>query len=234
MNVLTKGAAAVMAQRHEPPDSLDDFPTPPWGTRSLVEVVLGYQSLGKLTAWEPACGRGIMSEVLREYFGAVHASDVHDYGNGYEIGSFVGEGADRSVWNSHRAGPDYIISNPPFNLAVEFAERALAEAVVGVALLLRSNWTEGGDRYRRIFSRRPPTTIAYFVERVPMVRGRWDPDASTATAYSWFVWDVDSHDGNTRAIWIPPGQREALTRPDDRRRFAAALEPTPLFGEVTA
>ena len=32
---------AVMAQRTESPDSLDDFPTPPWATRAFVEHVLG-------------------------------------------------------------------------------------------------------------------------------------------------------------------------------------------------
>ena len=31
---------AVMAQRVEPKDSADDFPTPPWATRALVEHVL--------------------------------------------------------------------------------------------------------------------------------------------------------------------------------------------------
>ena len=30
-------SSAVMAQRKEPPDSLDFFPTPPWATRALCE-----------------------------------------------------------------------------------------------------------------------------------------------------------------------------------------------------
>ena len=32
---------AVMAQRSEPKDSPDNFPTPPWATRALLENVLG-------------------------------------------------------------------------------------------------------------------------------------------------------------------------------------------------
>ncbi len=36
---------AVMAQRHEKMDSLDDFPTPPWGTRALMEHVVGPKDL---------------------------------------------------------------------------------------------------------------------------------------------------------------------------------------------
>ena len=48
---------AVMAQRTESPDSLDDFPTPPWATRAFVEHVLGGKaSTGGLHVLEPACG----------------------------------------------------------------------------------------------------------------------------------------------------------------------------------
>jgi hypothetical protein len=52
-----------------------------------------------------------------------------------------------------------------------------------------SGWiAKGVARYERLFSDRPPTAYAPFAERVPIVRGRWDPDASTATSYAWFVW----------------------------------------------
>lgn len=217
-----RGAGSVMSTRTEAPDSLDDFPTPPWATRALCEAVLPRLgvSLVEAKVWEPACGRGLMSEVLREYAASVFASDVHDYGRtGRQetVGSFVGAGLDvLAVPGGH---VDAIITNPPFRLAVDFFERAIADAEI-VALLVRSNWAEGIDRYERIFSKHPPLCDAQFVERVPMVRGRWDPDASTATAYSWFVW-LRGSTVETRRIWIPPGQRQRLTKPDDVARFAA-------------
>jgi hypothetical protein len=227
---IPRGHTAVMAQRAEAPDSLDYFPTPPWATRALVEIVLGYAEVKALCAWEPAAGEGHMVEVLREYFGEVHASDVHDYGRGYTVGSFVGEGASVAFWpTAGSSRPDWIITNPPFNLGEEFAERGLAASRQGVALLLRSAWMEGGKRYRNIFSRKPPTTIAVFSERVPMAKGKWDPDGSTATSYAWFVWRHAQVGIGTQFMWIPPGQRKALERPDDRRRFAAAPEPMALF-----
>ncbi len=34
-------SSAVMQQRSEPPDSLDDFPTPPWATRAICEFLKG-------------------------------------------------------------------------------------------------------------------------------------------------------------------------------------------------
>jgi hypothetical protein len=67
---------AVMAQRIEPPDSPDDFPTPPWATRALIEHVFeGKEELTTMTCLEPACGAGHMARVLGEYFGEVQAAD---------------------------------------------------------------------------------------------------------------------------------------------------------------
>jgi hypothetical protein len=209
-----RGFRSVMAGRLDPPDALDFFPTPPWATRALCEHVL-HGALAPLSVWEPAAGEGHIAEVLREYFGQVRASDVFDYGRGYEVGSFIGSGLDVAA-----ASPvDWVVTNPPFNLACEFALRALSVARVGVALLVRSAWAEGADRWDRLFSPHPPTLIAQFVERVPMVKGGWDPDASSATAYSWFVWRSVVA-GETRLTWIPPGRRSALTKPTDRALFA--------------
>jgi hypothetical protein len=216
--MLPKGGGAVMAQRTEPPDSLDDFPTPPWSTRALFSHVIGARPLWE-SVWEPACGRGLMSEVLTEHFaGQVYASDVHDYGHGYAVGSFLGEGADRAACPFQ---PDWVITNPPFNLAQDFLQRGLAEARIGVALLLRLAWLESQKRWQGIYSVTPPHTVAIFVERVPMHRGRWEPDGVTMTAYAWFVWQASAGaQRESRLIWIPPGQRKALEHPDDRRRFA--------------
>ena len=227
-----KGHTAVMASRHEPPDSLDFFPTPPWATRALLEHVLpvdrfagSFVGTTTNTCWEPAAGEGHMASVLGEYFAGVWRSDVFDYGGLNACGSFVGEGAD--VAQCPRTPPDWVITNPPFNLGKEFVLRALATARVGVAVLVRSAWLEGVDRYSSLFGPMPPEIVAPFVERVPMVRGRWDPDASTATAYSWVVWArnrAGGWSGDSRMRWIPPGCRKALERPDDRARFAPQPE----------
>jgi hypothetical protein len=208
-------STAVMARRVEPPDSLDYFPTPPWATRALCEIVLRDFDLGSV--WEPACGEGHMAEVLREYAYRVFASDVFDYGCGQDaVGSFVGVGPDIAQPPHPMT---WIITNPPFNLAGEFLARARIEAR-GVAMLLRTAWLEGGERYNTIFSKHPPHVVALFAERVPMVKGRWDPKASTATSYAWCVWKPGSFAPGTHLQWIPPGQRQRLSKPDDVARFA--------------
>lgn len=211
-----RGAGAVMASRVEASDSLDFFPTPPWATRALIECVLqplGLQHIGQ-TVHEPACGAGHMAEVLREYFGVVMATDVAEYG--YHSGSidFLAGRPDGE------RDFDWIITNPPFRLAEPFVLRALQQTRVGVAMLVRSVWAEGGARYANIFSPHPPVAVAQFSERVPMVKGRWDPIATTATSYSWFVWAHLKEPQPTRFTWIPPGQRQRLTKPDDAARFA--------------
>src|SRR5690606_5905413 len=99
--------------------------------------------------------------------------------------------------------------------------KALTIAKVGVAMLCRNAWVESVDRYERLFLPHPPQIIAPFVERVPMVKGRWDPSATTATAYSWFVWWHRPCRAEPTVVWIPPGQRRRLTRDDDVRRFCA-------------
>jgi type I restriction-modification system DNA methylase subunit len=72
-----------MAQRREAADSADDFPTPPWATRGLIEHVLEDKgALTTMTCLEPACGAGHMAKVLKEYFREVQGYDAYPYGYG--------------------------------------------------------------------------------------------------------------------------------------------------------
>jgi hypothetical protein len=218
-----KGSYAVMAERQNPKNKLAFFPTPPWATRALMTHVLTPDDFEGCDVWEPAAGAGHMVGPLGEYFAKVHASDVHDYGMGYGRGSFVGAGADVARLD---VAPDWVITNPPFPLAIEFVLRAIDEARIGVAMLMRHSWTEGKERYRRIFSvpGRSPVKIAQFAERVPMHKGRWVVNGSSATAYSWFVWR--RHGGNQprEHFLIPPTCRRELSRPDDAERFNGVYE----------
>ncbi len=227
MKAKTPKNYAVMAQRVEATDSLDYFPTPPWATRALIAHILmpraATRPLNEMTCWEPAAGEGHMAEVLREYFAHVHASDVHDYSKGYPIGDFIGGGLLGRAECPHQT--DWVITNPPFNTAAQFLDRALSEARTGVALLLRTSWLESEDRYVNIFKDRAPAFVCQFSERVAMIKGRWNPDASSATSYAWFVWRAAEtgqleSGGVTVLQWIPPGCKNRLTRADDRRRFA--------------
>jgi hypothetical protein len=228
MTIVPRGSSSVMAQRREPPDALDYFPTPLWASRALFRHVLPALDVNAIgSAWEPACGEGHMAAVIAEFArGPVIASDIFDYGYGTAPHDFR--------YDEPLTKPDWIITNPPFSIACEFTLRALDLATEGVAMLVRTQWIEGIGRYEKLFRGRPPALYAPFVERVPMVKGRWDPDASTATSYAWFVWCKRTV-ASPRIFWIPPGCRVALTHADDRQRFAAwTLAPAdaPLFSPL--
>jgi hypothetical protein len=222
--LIPKGSSSVMAQRREPPGALDFFPTPPWATRALFKHVLPQLGVERIaSAWEPACGEGHMAAVIEDHVtDYLIASDVFDYGYGQAPVDFLTD--DPLGW------PAWIITNPPFNAACDFTLRALQLAREGVAMLCRTTWLESAGRYEALFRDRPPAIYAPFVERVPMVKGRWDPDASTATSYAWFVWCADET-AHSRIIWIPPGCRTALTRVGDRERFAPWSVSETLFAK---
>lgn len=201
-------SSAVMQQRTEPHDSLDDFPTPPWATRALCEWIRGRSlpPIHCLSCREPAANRGHMVKPLREYFDVVFGSDIHDYGAGFPIRDFIGMECPQPV--------DWTITNPPFRLAEQFIQRALATSRRGVAMIVRSAFLEGVGRYRDLFSAFPPSDILQFTERVVMHKGRLSAKGSTATAYCWIVWRKKVQGNGTRFHWLAPC-RKHLERDGD-------------------
>jgi len=214
---------AVMQRRIEAHDSLDDFPTPPWATRALCGFIAGLdgvdEPLGAMTVREPAANRGHMVRPLREYFGYVEASDVHDYGAGFEIRDYL--------FGDNPPMVDWTITNPPFRLAQDFIERAIETSLRGVAMIVRSAFLEGSTRHEELFSAHPPAYVLQLVDRCGMFKGRVvkigasDPfnlddngtprKAATATSYTWIVWVPGCTD--TRLRWLPG--RADLERPGD-------------------
>lgn len=197
---------AVMAQRHEAHDSLDFFPTPPWATRALCEWLKSRESLGEMHAWDPACGQHDMVRPLREYFMTCAATDISAYPDvAHEVEDFL--------WPSD-AHVGWIITNPPFRLAEQFATTAIARADRGVALLVRTAFLESADRHTKLFTPKPPSDILQFVERVPMQKGIINRLGSTATAYCWIVWRVNASHLGTQFHWLAPC-RKRLERDSD-------------------
>jgi hypothetical protein len=204
-----------MAQRRAG-ESLQLFPTAPWATRAVIEQELiprGWLT-PSMTGWDPCCGRGHMALPMRDYLARVHASDVHDWGFGDRHGldfTFA------KIADQPFASLDWIFANPPFTLAEAFLDKALQLAGVGVAMFVRLQWLEGGERYRSIWSGdRRPHLVCPFADRVPLIEDVWDPEASSATAYMWLVWVP----GEARPWWpiqhIRPGAEARYSRISDR------------------
>jgi hypothetical protein len=145
-----------------------------------------------------------MSRVLSEYMSSVTSTDIHDYG--------FGAVADALAPGSFPLF-DFVITNPPFKQAEDFARLGLMYADVGTALLVRTAFLESVGRHERLFSKSPPTDILQFTERVPIVKGRLDANIWTATSYCWLVWTSPIAQ-ETRFHWLPPC-RKRLERPGD-------------------
>lgn len=205
---------AVMAQRREPAGALDFFPTPPWATRALLEHP-ALRGAAIERCWEPAAGAGHMARVLKEEFATVVATDIAPALGMMQL-DFLDEWPE---W----FGPDnfdWVITNPPFNRAEAFAARALDAGIENVALLVRTQWLEGCRRWEQFFSgpsSRLPRVFLVFSERVPMLKGRLERKASTATSYMWVIWKWRwaSETPSPVVHWVPPGSRKRLERPGD-------------------
>ena len=199
-----------MQQRNSNYDkTLDDFPTPPWATRAFLEHLsdtLGVSISGK-SVLEPCANRGYMAEVLKEYGANVTSRDVMDYG--YPLDNMQDFLCPLSPVGRY----NMIITNPPFKKAAQFIEKGLRHSPI-VCVLLRTSFLEGKGRYAELFSCNPPTAVYQYVERVPMVQGRLDQNASSATSYAWFVFErspcqpVINPKPSTQLFWIPPGRKQ--------------------------
>jgi len=248
-------SSAVMQQRREPDDSLDDFPTPPWATRALfrhvlypvAEVFAPDEHYRTLHAWEPACNRGHMAAPMAEHFASVIATDVFDYSAETDRASgWAGQDGVADFLYGVDPAPgarpiDWVITNPPFRLAEQFIARAHRVARDGVAMFARAALLEGVGRHERLWSLSPPSVIAFFCERVIIHKGilrdpervYWDRDADNGRG-KWrrpstataYVWLVWQDGLEPRApIFIPPC-RKSLEQAGDYPPEARP-EPTP-------
>jgi len=158
----------------------DAYFSPPEAAFSLLDIEAPY--LPK-RIWEPAAGDGALVLPLQSAGYDVVASDIADYGL---AGCTVGLDY---LTASPRVDVEGIVTNPPYRLAVEFAEKALKE-VPYLALLLRTNFLESTARMP-FFKKNRPARIWISSRRLPMMhRYGWQgAKAPNNTCFAWFVWD---------------------------------------------
>lgn len=155
----------------------DLYETPPQATHALCRAI----NVSGLRIWEPACGRGAISEVLKEYGAQVLSTDLVDYGYGECGRDFLLEFGPCEV--------DAIITNPPFKLADAFVRQALALAPRAI-MLLRWAYAEGAGRSDIID--RHLSHVWLGRERLPfMHRDGYDgpKNANSGAPFAWFVFD---------------------------------------------
>jgi hypothetical protein len=77
---------------------------------------------------------------------------------------------------------DLIITNPPFNLAVDFLTKSLTEGTT-VVYLLRLNFL--GSQKRKEFWQANPVSHLFVLSKRPSFTG----NGTYSIEYAWFVWD---------------------------------------------
>ena len=158
----------------------DYYATPP----SAVEDLLSKEDFNK-NIWEPACGGGHISELLKSKGYNVKSTDLID--RGY---SGINELSDFLKSNEKDLDTD-IITNPPYSKALEFVEKSLSSIKDGckVAMLLKLTFLEGQKR-RKMFDDNPPARIHVYSKRMGCYKnGDFDTYESSAVCYAWFVWE---------------------------------------------
>ena len=132
--------------------------------------------------WEPACGDGRLSKRLEELGYNVKSTDLID--RGYGTG-----GVDFLKCNDVFDGD--ILTNPPYNLALEFIEHALDLIHDGgkVFMFLKLTFLEGQKR-RRLYDRKCLKYVYVSRSRIACLKNGVDmKNASSAVAYAWFEFE---------------------------------------------
>jgi hypothetical protein len=157
----------------------DVYETPAWVTEALVATV---KLRGPI--WEPAAGGGKIVNVIRKAGFEVLASDIAgSTPNAPAMGDFL------SAYASPMKSLGAVVTNPPYGLAQEFVETALAitKPFKGqVAMLLRIDWDSASTR-GHLFGR----SLAWSCKVVLTKRIVWFEDTGGSPSYNhaWYVWD---------------------------------------------
>jgi len=170
----------------------DFYATHPASVFPLMEI-LGWENGGK-RIWEPACGKGHLSEIMRLYGHNVLSTDLIERGYGIGGVDFLQE----TIWDG--GSFDAVITNPPYKIALPFIQKSLKIAPV-VCAFLRITFLESSKR-SEFFKQFPPRFVAVFTERMPSSKdGVFNPKESSSVCYAWFIWERDFK-GRPEILWI--------------------------------
>mgnify|MGYP003291265784 CR=1 FL=1 len=144
---------------------------------------------------EPACGEGHLSKVLENRGYQVFSSDLVDRGFG-KVQDFL------NYENQNQLSVD-ILTNPPYNKAQEFVEKALDVIQDGyyVVMFLKIQFLEGKER-RKLFDKYPPKYIyVNSARQICYLNGDMSKKMSSATCYCWYIWEK-GYNGDTIIKWF--------------------------------
>lgn len=149
--------------------------------------------------FEPACGEGHISEILKENGYNVVSSDLIDRGYGQKFFDFL-------TYKPKKLLCCDIITNPPYKYAKEFVEHSLEIIETGhkVAMFLKVQFLEGKAR-KELFKKYPPKKIWVSSSRLLCAKNgdfeKMKLSGGSAVAYAWYIWEK-GYNGQTAIDWF--------------------------------
>lgn len=179
----------------------DDFyATPSWATRAiLADLFLLGRPRGRVL--EPAAGDGAIVDELRAF--GVPSDEI----DAFELNPGRAAASNAICTDFLKIEPDplygLVITNPPYSLALEFAQHGAKFVREGgeLVLLTRLNWLAS---QRRASWLRDMTPSVYVLPKRPSFTGK----GTDATDYAWMVWSrADTGTCGSAWAWKAPTVR---------------------------
>lgn len=147
--------------------------------------------------WECAAGEKHLSKVFEEYGYKVRSSDLIVRIEDVEQLDFL---TSNETWDGT------IITNPPYNQAVNFIQKAMESITEGnkVIMFLKVQFLEGKSR-KKLFEKYPPKTVWVSSSRITCAKnGDFEymkANGGSAVAYAFYVWQK-GYKGDTILKWF--------------------------------
>ena len=171
----------------------DFYQTPSHAVENFIECFVNRDGNQiNLNVWEPSCGLGAISEVLKQYGHIVTSTDLIDRGYGKQ--------KDFLICNENMGKGD-IMTNPPFQILKEYLEKGLFLLEEGqqLILLMRLLCLEGQAR-NKIFQKYPIKYVYVHTSRISCSKP--NTTFQSAMAYAWYIWEK-GYKGETIIKWLP-------------------------------
>ena len=175
----------------------DFYATPPESLEKFLDL---FDLSECKTFYEPCCGMGHLSKVLKRRFknSKVYSSDLIDRGYGKTGVDFLKYKYNTKV--------DCVLTNPPYAIAKEFIEKSLNISNRYVVMFLKIQFLESKKR-KEFLEKSPLKYIYVFSERQQPMRDGQSINPKTGKKWSstmcfaWFIWDKQ-YDGEPIIRWI--------------------------------
>jgi hypothetical protein len=189
-NVGARGFTSPLNRNYNPNEAQTRDPNDFYRTPEVATLsILSREHFGQ-TIWEPCCGDGAISRVLKAAGYKVYSSDLIDRGYGH-VADFL---------TPTRRMVDSIVTNPPFSLAEQIVRKALQCTTFKVAMFLRLSFLESARRYP-LFQETPLKTVYVFSNRLSLYPGDQPNRGGGSLAFAWFIWE-HSYVGKPQIDWI--------------------------------